>query len=95
MGWIRNWYENCMASEPIVVRLPDPLVAELDALVQSGPYENRVAVVRAGIETIVALERGRKVDDAIVEGHRRRPPTSTEGAAAVESLRQAIAEEPW
>jgi hypothetical protein len=36
-----------------------------------------------------------ETDRAIVEGYRRTPPTEEEFEAAVASLRQAIAEEPW
>jgi Arc/MetJ-type ribon-helix-helix transcriptional regulator len=84
-----------MASEQIAVRLPVELLNELDALVASGAYESRAAAVRAGVEAIMVLERRQKIDRAIVEGYRRIPPTTAEHHAAVASLRDAIAEEPW
>jgi Arc/MetJ-type ribon-helix-helix transcriptional regulator len=84
-----------MATEQIAVRLPEELLHELDALVASGAYESRAAAVRAGVEAIMLLERRRQTDRAIVEGYRRIPPTTAEHDAAIASLRDAIAEEPW
>ncbi len=40
-------------------------------------------------------ERRQHTDRAIVEGYRRTPPTTAEHDAAIASLRDAIAEEPW
>jgi Arc/MetJ-type ribon-helix-helix transcriptional regulator len=84
-----------MASEQIAVRLPKDLLAKLDELVRAGLYESRAAAVRAGVEAIAQIERRREVDRSIIEGYRRTPPTAAEEAAALESLRHAIAEEPW
>lgn len=84
-----------MASEQIAVRLPQDLLARLDELVRSGIYESRAAVVRAGVEAIATMERRRALDRSIIEGYAQTPPTPREEAAALESLREAIAEEPW
>lgn len=84
-----------MATQQVAVRLPAPLLASLDDLVESGAYESRAAVVRAGIEAIAELERERRIDRAIVEGYTRTPSTDAEGRAALASLRDAILEEPW
>lgn len=84
-----------MTSEQIAVRLPKDLLAKLDELVRSGLYESRAAAVRAGVEAIAQIERRREVDRSIIEGYKRTPPTPVEEAAALESLREAIAEEPW
>ena len=84
-----------MGTQQIAVRLPDELLSELDALVDSGVYESRAAAVRAGIEAVTELERRRVTDIAIAEGYLRTPPTPAEHAAAVASLREAILEEPW
>lgn len=84
-----------MATEQIAVRLPEDLLAELDDLVRRGVYESRAAAVRAGIETVVELDRRRQTDRAVIDGYRRTPPTRAEHEAAVASLRDAIAEEPW
>jgi Arc/MetJ-type ribon-helix-helix transcriptional regulator len=84
-----------MATEQIAVRLPDHLLRELDALVSSGIYQSRAAAVRAGAEVITAIQRRRQIDQAIVDGYRRIPPTAAEMDDAMASLRDAIAEEPW
>ena len=84
-----------MATQQVAVRLPAPLLASLDDLVESGVYESRAAVVRAGIEAIAERERKRRIDRAIVEGYTRTPPTDAESQAALASLREAILEEPW
>lgn len=84
-----------MATEQIAVRLPEELLAELDVLVAAGVYESRAAAVRAGVESLLAIERHRQTDRAIIAGYRRTPPTAAEHASAIASLREAIAEEPW
>jgi Arc/MetJ-type ribon-helix-helix transcriptional regulator len=84
-----------MTSGQIAVRLPEELLTVLDDLVGRGVYDSRAAAVRAGIEALHELDRRRLVDLAVVEGYRRTPPTGTERGAALESLRDAILEEPW
>jgi Arc/MetJ-type ribon-helix-helix transcriptional regulator len=84
-----------MSTEQIAVRLPEPLLAVLDDLVARGQYESRAAAVRAGIELVVERDRRRLVDEAITEAYRRVPPTQGDLQAAIESMRSAIAEEPW
>ncbi len=84
-----------MASDQIAVRLPSPLLSELDDLISRGVYESRAAAVRAGIEAITRLERRRRTDRAIADGYTRQPPTESEQRAAVASLRDAILDEPW
>ena len=84
-----------MATEQIAVRLPVEQLAVLDDLVTRGVYDSRAAAVRAGIKAVLELDRRRQTDDAIVKGYRAKPPTDAERAAAMASLREAIAEEPW
>jgi Arc/MetJ-type ribon-helix-helix transcriptional regulator len=84
-----------MATEQIAVRLPAEQLAVLDDLVARGVYETRAAAVRAGIEVVLELDRRHRDDRAIVEGYRRLPSTDVEQAAAIASMREAIAEEPW
>lgn len=88
-------YDVPVATRQIAVRLPSELLAELDWLVACGSYENRAAVVRAGIEALADRERRRRTDHDMVAGYRRMPPTDAESEAALASLRDAIAEEPW
>jgi Arc/MetJ-type ribon-helix-helix transcriptional regulator len=84
-----------MATEQIAVRLPEEQLAVLDDLVARGAYATRAAAVRAGIEAVLELDRRRQADRTIVDGYQRTPPTDAERAAAIASLREAIAEEPW
>ena len=77
------------------VRLSSTLLADLDELVQSGVYRSRASAVRAGIETIVEAEQQRRIDQQIVAGYTRCPPTGAEERAAHASVREAIEEEPW
>ena len=84
-----------MATEQIAVRLPVEQLAVLEDLVNRGVYETRAAAVRAGIEAVVELERRHRDDRSIVEGYERVPATDAERTAAVASLRDAIAAEPW
>lgn len=84
-----------MATDQIAVRLPAPLLSDLDDLIRSGAYASRAAAVRAGIEAIVKLELQRRIDRAVVDGYSRQPPTETEEQAALASLREAILDEPW
>ena len=84
-----------MATEQIAVRLPEPLLADLDDLVTSGAFKSRAAAVRAGIEAITKLEHQRQTDRAVVDGYALQPPTEGEDHAALASLREAILEEPW
>ncbi len=84
-----------MPTEQIAVRLPEEQLARLDDLVRSGVYESRAAAVRAGVEAVLELARRRQADRAVIEGYRTQPPTGSEHTAAVASMREAIAEEPW
>lgn len=86
---------NGMGTEQIAVRLPEELLVELDELVAEGAFESRAAAVRAGIELLTAAARRRAVDRAVIDGYGRMPPTPAEELAAVASMREAIAEEPW
>lgn len=84
-----------MATEQIAVRLPVDQLQVLDQLVDRGVYATRAAAVRAGIEVLVELDRRRRIDDSIVAGYQSIPPTGAETLAAIASMREAIAEEPW
>jgi Arc/MetJ-type ribon-helix-helix transcriptional regulator len=84
-----------MGTEQIAVRLPSEQLEVLDDLVDRGIYASRAAAVRAGIAALVELDRRRRDDRAIVAGYQRTPPSDAETAAAIASLRDAIAEEPW
>jgi Arc/MetJ-type ribon-helix-helix transcriptional regulator len=84
-----------IVTEQIAIRLPEELLDRVDQLVEKGVYESRAAAVRAGLEILAELARRHALDDAIVRGYERVPPTGPERASALASLREAIAEEPW
>lgn len=84
-----------MATEQIAVRLLPEQLEVLDDLVNRGVYASRAAAVRAGIDALIELDRRRRDDRSIVEGYQRTPPSDAETSAAIASLREAIAEEPW
>jgi Arc/MetJ-type ribon-helix-helix transcriptional regulator len=84
-----------MQSVQIAVRIPEDVIDQLDALVDSGRYESRAAAVRAGIETLVETEERARIDREMVEGYRRKPHTEDEVRAGWENLRRSIEEEPW
>ncbi|MGZ8581439.1 MAG: ribbon-helix-helix domain-containing protein [Actinomycetota bacterium] len=60
-------------SPQIAVRLPAPLLDEIDALVDAGRFETRADAIRSGIELIVDAERRSRIGRAIVEGYERVP----------------------
>lgn len=84
-----------MTTEQIAARLSSTLLSELDELVESGSFASRAASVRAGVEAIADRERRLRVDQLIVEGYQRCPPTAAEDNAARASLERSILEEPW
>jgi Arc/MetJ-type ribon-helix-helix transcriptional regulator len=86
---------NDMQTEQIAVRLPVELLAALDDMVQQGRFESRAAGVRAGLIVLSEADLRQKVDQSIIDGYTRIPPTKADDAAALASLREAITEEPW
>ncbi len=60
-------------SPQIAVRLPAPLLDEIDSLVDAGRFETRADAIRSGIELIVDAERRSRIGRAIVEGYERVP----------------------
>jgi len=84
-----------MTTRQIAVRIPEDLLAQVDELVRSGAYESRADAVRTALELIALTQERRSIDHSILEGYRHHPPTSSEDAAALASLREAVEEEPW
>lgn len=78
----------------LAARLPDELLAELDALVSAGDFPNRTAVVRTALERLIAEERRRAVDENIIDGYARIPADPPDAMTQAMALR-SIAEEPW
>ena len=84
-----------MQTKQVPIRLSNDLLADLDELVQNGVYRSRASAIRAGIEAVVKAEQQRSIDQQIVAGYTRFPPTEAEERAARASMREAIEEEPW
>jgi Arc/MetJ-type ribon-helix-helix transcriptional regulator len=79
----------------IAVKLPDRLVAELDALVARGAFDNRSEAVRHGIEALVRSSERQRIDAAFAEGFARHPDTADEIAEATRLAIDSINDEPW
>jgi Arc/MetJ-type ribon-helix-helix transcriptional regulator len=93
MAWrITDRHPDCMTT--LAVRVPDDLLATLDALVADGRYPNRTAAVTAALERLVADEHRRAVDHQIVDGYTRRPPAARR-AFARSLARHSVEQEPW
>lgn len=82
-------------SQQIAVRIPDDLAGRLDSLVDEGHYATLADAVRAGIRELIERREEREIDERIIEGYRRTPPTAADEAWAERSGRELIAEEPW
>jgi Arc/MetJ-type ribon-helix-helix transcriptional regulator len=88
-------YADGMSTRQIAVRLPLEQLHVIDDLVARGVFDSRADAVRAGIDAIHQADQRRQIDDAVINGYRHVPPTAPEQAAALASLRDAIADEPW
>lgn len=82
-------------SMQIAVRIPDALIAELDALVVSGRFETRAHAVRAALDAFLDAERRAEVGRLIVDGYRRVPQDEADVADAERAAATSIGEEPW
>jgi Arc/MetJ-type ribon-helix-helix transcriptional regulator len=60
-------------SEQLTVRISDELAGSLEDLVEGGRFETKAEAVRRALETLVDLERRRRVGDLIVQGYSRLP----------------------
>lgn len=60
-------------SPQIAVRLSEPLLERIDALVTSGRYETRAEAIRAGIEELLERQRRMEIGAAIADGYIRAP----------------------
>ena len=60
-------------SPQVAVRLPAPLLDDIDALVDSGRFETRADAIRSGIELIVDTERRERIAQSIIAGYARVP----------------------
>jgi Arc/MetJ-type ribon-helix-helix transcriptional regulator len=79
----------------IALKLPDGLLARIDALVAAGRFDSRSHVVRAGLDVIIVTEERRSIDEAYRTGYGAYPETDEEREEAMQLGLAAIAEEPW
>ncbi len=79
----------------ITLRVSEERVRRVDAAVARGAYPTRAAAMSAALDWLLAEDERRAVDEAIVEGYTRVPPTAEEDAWAHASGLASIREEPW
>lgn len=84
-----------MHTKQIAVRIPTDLLARVDDLIRAGRCASRAEAVRMGLVAVTERDRQQAIDQAILDGYRRHPPTESDEAAARDSLRASISEEPW
>lgn len=82
-------------SMQIAVRLPDPLVSELEHLVSEGQYPNKAEAVRVAIRDLIDKEHRLDIARRIVEGYTATPQTDEEVEIATWAATRSIKEEPW
>lgn len=75
----------------VSVRIPDDLAAQFDDLISDDGLPTVADAVGAALRQLIE----RRLDEAIVAGYRRHPPTPAETAWADSAGRDLIAEEPW
>jgi len=78
-----------------VVRVPESLVASVDALVSDRRFASRSEVVRAGLEALIERERRGAIGSAIVAGYERQPQDGDDLEWPDAATAAMIAEEPW
>lgn len=81
-------------SQQIAVRLPDEVLAGVDATVASGRYASRAAAVRAGLNRVLAEEREREIADAYRRGYEQAPQEEWVGEAGLAFMAEVLRDEP-
>jgi Arc/MetJ-type ribon-helix-helix transcriptional regulator len=79
----------------VAVKLPEELADELDRLVQSGAFDSRSQVLRAGLEAIITRREQERLRERYREAMAKHPETPNEMAEAGRLAIDAIEEEPW
>ncbi len=78
-----------------MVRVPESVVASVDALVLKGRFASRSQVVRAGLELLIERERRSATGSAIVAGYDRLPQDGDDLEWPDSATEAMIAEELW
>ncbi len=79
----------------ITLRLSEERLERVDEVVARGVYRTRAAALRAALDRMLVEEEERRIDEAIVEGYTRIPPTPEEETMARASTYESVADEPW
>jgi Arc/MetJ-type ribon-helix-helix transcriptional regulator len=82
-------------SKMITLRITEERLAQLDQLVASGEYRSRAAALTTALDRLLAEERERAIDSAIVDGYTRIPPTADEDASARAAGIRSLRDESW
>lgn len=78
----------------VVARVPEELVAAVDALVDDGTFRSRSEAVRVGLDRMIDDERRSRNATRDIEGYTRFPETEEEIAWADADLKQFFTEDP-
>ncbi len=84
-----------VATQQIAIRLEETVLAAVDDMVARGVFESRADAVRRALDLVIDGDEQRRIDEAYVAAYARAPQTAADQAAALESLRASILEEPW
>ena len=87
-----------MTQRPVAVRLPEETVDGLDRLVAAGWYVTRSACIKDALDQLLAVFERKRIDDAILAGYERVPPTDDELALLDTHARMAgevLDDEDW
>ena len=82
-------------SRMITLRVSEERLRKVDEAVAQGNFPTRAAALTAALDRLLAETERRRIDEAIVEGYTRIPPTAEEDAWACSSGLESIREEPW
>ncbi len=79
----------------ITLRVSEEQLRKVDEAVVRGGFPTRAAALKTALDRLVAEDERRAIDQAIVEGYTRIPPTAEEDAWAEWSTTESIRDEPW
>jgi Arc/MetJ-type ribon-helix-helix transcriptional regulator len=88
---------TCM-SRMVTCRVPDDLLADIDAMVAAGAHPSRTAAIRRALEEFVQRQRRQQIGDAIRAGYTAAPPGPDDWGTMPDADRRAaemVREEPW
>jgi Arc/MetJ-type ribon-helix-helix transcriptional regulator len=67
-----------MTQRPIAVRLPEETIDGLDRLVAEGWYVTRSEGIKDALDKLLELFERMRIDEALIAGYERMPPTEDE-----------------